>query len=181
MKETDVDKYIMPAFEADYAISIQPHEAADFAIDHHSLDQRWTWTGWKKHRWPADVIRKGLLLYGFDLRRSRRELFVLLRVTDGGTFQYRSMEEFVRRVRELTEWEPNPDADDNNNSATKWAEVERRLASRSTCTGICMRWRVVKEVSIPLSGRFPRLGWVELRAPNFGMLGVEPSERVVKM
>jgi hypothetical protein len=165
------------AFEADYAVTIQPHEAAAFEASPLSLNERWTWTGWKNHHWPADVVRPGLLVYGFDRRRDRRKLFVLLQATRGGGFLYRSMPEFVENVRRLTGLEPNRYADDD--SEAKWDEVEQRLGSRTACTGVCMRWRVVKEVAISLPGRFPRLGWCALRDPNFGMHGVEPVGRAV--
>jgi hypothetical protein len=148
----------IPRLEANYAISMQPNEAAAFEVDNQRLDEFWTWTAWKRRHWPADIIHPGLQLYGFDLRKNRRELFVLLKVTHGGAFRFESMDNFVEQVQELTEgWTPDKEADPNSND--KWQDIEERLQQAGTCTGICVRWRVLKKVSIPLRGRFPMLGW----------------------
>jgi hypothetical protein len=142
-----------PSLESDYAMTIDVPGR---------LEQRFVWTGWKTHHWPAVVIKPGLLLYGFD--KKDRKLRMLLRVTKGGCFFFRSLDEFVEEVERLTGKKP-----DRTQDTDKWAEIEERVEDAKSCTGICLCFEFVKSVSIPLSGKCPRLGWIQLRNPNFGM------------
>ena len=144
-----------PVLEADYAITINARGR---------LSEGWSWTGWKRRHWPADIIRPGLLLYGFDLRPDQRKLTLLLRITRGGSFSFQSMEEYAKQVEGLTGRKPDPDLDRD-----KWSEIQKRVADGRDCTGICLCFDEVKTVSITLPGRCPRLGWIALRGSNFGM------------
>ena len=160
-----------PRFEADYAISLSAGLLEAFAEDEDAFDNDWSWTGWIRRLWPAGVIRPGLLVYGFDLRRDQRRLRLLRRVLKGGAFSFRSMDQFVEEVKRLTGRTPDPDEDDD--SAAKWPELEEKVRAvrpGAKCIGICATWEIVdKNVSIPLEGKFPRLGWVKLKNPNHGM------------
>jgi hypothetical protein len=112
--------------EADYAISIRPSFADVFQTDDLAWVERTIdWTGWMRHRWPADVVAPNQLLYGFDLRKDQRRLFALTRILKGGSFSFRSMQEFAETVAGLTGHRPAPEDDD----------LRGRLE-----TGICSRW-----------------------------------------
>src|ERR1700687_3568631 len=71
LEESRVATIIVPeqvSLEADYAITVNARGR---------LDEQWSWTAWKTHKWPADIIRPQLLIYGFDLRKEKRELTAL--------------------------------------------------------------------------------------------------------
>lgn len=138
-------------YEADYAISLDPGEADDLSELEKS---RYYWSGWHRRHWPADVVRPGLKIYGFDKRPDRRELCVLLEVTKGGSFSYASKGELSKNIARLTGWEPNKDHPHWERSATP----QRGRVG----TGIALRWKVIKRVSLPFPGRFPQLGWCRL-------------------
>lgn len=57
--------------------------------------QLYHWTGWKNRHWPADIVRPGQAVYGFD--NGDRLLKVLFRITHGGSFTYQSKHEFARQ------------------------------------------------------------------------------------
>jgi hypothetical protein len=137
-------------YEADYALSLQPGEADDLE----TLNDRWYWTGWKRRHWPANVVRRGLEVYGFDTRPEQRRLVVLLRITRGGSFTYTSKTSFSREVKQVTGWMPFRDE-------PHWGRVPVGRMDRP-CTGIALRWEVVKAVDIRLGGRFPQLAWLRL-------------------
>jgi hypothetical protein len=164
--------------EADYAISIRPSfadvvQTDDLAWVERAID----WTGWARHMWPAGVVAPNRLLYGFDLRKDQRRLFALIRIVKGGSFSFRSMQEFAETVAGLTGHKPAPEDDDL--SKKKWAEIQERLEKNDgkSCTGICYTLKVIKPVAIPLNGEFPRLGWCNLRLPNYGMIIGETQEQ----
>ena len=77
------------ALEANFAMSLGTPEGAD-------LESYWNWQGWKKHWWPADVIQPGVRFYGFD--KKSQGFSVLLEVKKGGSFTYRTHEEFAKKV-----------------------------------------------------------------------------------
>lgn len=119
--------------------------------DLETLRSEYLWTGWRNRHWPADLLRPGLRLYGFD--KATRRLFVLLELSHGGSFTYRTRSEFSRRVEELTGWEP--DLDDK--------DVPECKRSDRPCTGIALRWRVLRQIDIAFPvARFPQLGWARL-------------------
>jgi hypothetical protein len=133
----------MKGFETPFALSLRPGETNDLR----ELEFHWYWTGWKRRHWPANVLRPGTRLYGFD--RRYRALRVLLEVTRGGAFLYKRKREFARKIEQLTGWRPN------QNDA-QWVKIPPASGSDETeKTGIAIRWRVIKPVRIPLSGRFP--------------------------
>jgi hypothetical protein len=153
-------------FESPFALSLRPGEADDLknlALHHYF------WTGWKRRHWPADILRPGVRLYGFDGRH--RTLRVLLQVTRGGAFVYRTKREFAAKVQLLTEWRPDP-ADPH------WRNIAGDSGERFN-TGIALRWRVVKRVRIPLHGRFPQLGWLKLD-PRRVREYVDPAEEFLE-
>jgi hypothetical protein len=154
--------------EAKYAISLLPDEIAKYDEDVNTLNDCWGWTGWRKRNWPADVIKPGLRLYKFDLRRDKRRLCALLELTHGGAFEFANMDEFAEHVFRLTDRRPHRD-EDPHDSRRKWQDVLDRLHDGHCCTGICLRWQVVYATDIPLSGDFPRLAWCKLTDPNYGM------------
>lgn len=161
MAETKIE------LEADYAMTLHPTEEAiyDRGVTH--LNQCWNWTGWTTNQWPASIIRPKLKIYKFDKREDNRRLCALLELTHGGTFKYRSMQEFADEVFNLTQRRPDPNED--NDSEEKWADVRARLQKKRCCIGICCRWTVIRAVSIPLKGQLPRVGWIKLRDPDYGM------------
>ena len=136
--------------EADYALSLQPGEGDD--ID--ALRRRWFWTGWKRRHWPANVVRPGVFIYGFDTRLDNRRLTVLLRVIRGRSFSYTSKRTFSEAVRRISGWSPGRDD-------PHWHRIPVSRTGRP-CTGLALRWEVVKRADIPLAIRFPRLGWLKL-------------------
>src|SRR5437773_1455729 len=111
-----------PILEADYAITINARGR---------LSEGWSWTGWKHHKWPANVVRPGLLIYGFDLRKKVRALTVLLKITAGGSFSFRTMKEFQREVQNLTTRPPDPNLDQE-----QWQKIEQQLDGHTSWTGI---------------------------------------------
>ncbi|MFO0598685.1 MAG: HNH endonuclease [Myxococcaceae bacterium] len=115
------------------------------------LRSQYQWTGWKNRHWPADIVRPGLRVYGFDL--ATRRLFVLLELSHGGSFTYRSRREFARHVESITGWPP--DLDDK--------QIPVPSSGQRPCTGITLRWKVVRQVDIayPIA-RFPQIGWERL-------------------
>jgi hypothetical protein len=139
--------------EADFALTLQPHEVA--GLPH--TGQSWNWTGWRRRQWPADIIRPGLRLYAFDKRS--RCFVAVLEVTKGGAFTYRTRGGFSSRVQALTGWKP--DFTDPH-----WKTV--RGDGRSERTGIALRWKLAKKVHERWTGdKFPRLGWLKLsRGPR---------------
>jgi hypothetical protein len=135
-------------YEADFAVTLSRHEANP--LD--QIQKYWLWSGWKRRHWPADIIRPGLRLYGFD--KDRRELVILLQVTKGGSFTYTSWPNFSSKVMKATGWRPTG------------GEAHRDRIALGTrdkpCFGYAIRWKPLKRVSIRLSGRFPQLGWLQL-------------------
>lgn len=141
-----------PKFEADFAICLKPEEAGNIA----NLDKGfYYWNGWRNRHWPADVIRPGVRLYGFDPRPNMRKLCVLLKITRGGSFYFRKKSEFNKQVKKLTGWEPNT-------GHPQWAQIPIVSPKGRPSTGVALRWKVIKRVSINLSVRFPRIGWLWL-------------------
>lgn len=136
-----------PSLEADVALVIRPREFDD-------LENYFWWTGWRRHHWPADLIRRGFRLYAFDKRPQERCLRALIEVSRGGAFAYRSKRDFSSKVRRLTGW--LPDAHDPHFAQIPVPRDGQR------CVGIAMRWKKVKDVRIPMKGAFPQLGWRRL-------------------
>jgi hypothetical protein len=169
---------INPAtLEADYAITLRPSGTDTFQTrDLNWIERAFEWTGWKRSMWPADVIAPGLHLYGFDLRKEERQLFVLLSILKGGRFSFRSMQEFAETVASLIGHQPAPEDDDY--SRKKWTEIANRLEKNrgEKLYGICYTLKVIKPVAIPLPGEYPQLGWCNLRLPNYGMKIGEEKE-----
>jgi hypothetical protein len=159
---------LLGSLESPIAMTLRPGEADNLAqLEHHT----YYWTGWRWRHWPADVVRPGVLFYGFDTRE--RSLQVLLKVTRGGTFTYKTKREFEDKVKFLTGW--RPDRRDPH-----WKNVPAAGGGRFN-TGIAMRWRVIKGVHIPIDVRFPRLGWLNLR-PNIRIpwQDVDPAEEFLE-
>ena len=127
----------LSGFDATVVASLQARDLAE-------VRDSWYWNGWKFHRWPADVVRPGLKLYAVNLRS--RKLFALLQVTRGGSFTYASKSQFSQAVYQLTGWRPSA-------ASSQW----QRIPSRGT--GVALRWKVIKPVSIDLPGKFERIGW----------------------
>lgn len=159
--------YQAPA-DADYALTLDPRGLADLEHVHR---KSWQWSGWLRHHWPADVIKRGLRLYGFDAKT--REFVAVLEVTRGKSFHYTNWRNFAAKAFRATGWRPIPD------------DPHRRLmpqgSAESLCTGYALRYKLVRRVRIPWEGRFPRLGWLRLsetrRAEDLG----DPPKRVAAM
>ncbi len=133
--------------QADFALTLQPTEVDDLA----NINKYWWWSGWQRRHWPADIIRPGLRLYGFDKRS--RCFVAVLEVTRGGAFTYRTAEEFSELVHEQTGWEP--DREDRH-----WESIIGD--ERSERTGIALRWKLIRKTNEAWTGKFPRLGWMRL-------------------
>ena len=141
-----------PKFEADFAICLKPEEAEDLK----DLGEHYYyWNRWRRRHWPANVIHPGMRLYGFDPRLNMRKLFVLLEITKGSSFNYRKKSEFSSQVKEITGWKPAV-------NHPQWVQIPEASAKEIPCTGVTLRWKVIKPASINLPGRFPRIGWLWL-------------------
>lgn len=157
----------MARFESPFAFSIRPGEADNLReFERHC----WHWTGWKRRHWPANILRPGVRLYAFDLRD--RALRVLLEVTRGGPFLYKTEREFARKVEQLTGRRPEP-------HDRHWARIPF-ADGRGDNTGIALRWRVIKAVHIPIPGRFPQLGWLKLDATTPATGDIDPAEEFIE-
>lgn len=153
-------------FESHFAMTLLPSEADDLR----ELEKSSYWTGWKRRHWPAEVLRPGRTFYGFDTRE--RALRVLLRVTRGGAFVYRTKPEFASKVEKRTGARPGPDY-------PHWKNIPNAPPGRFN-TGIAIRWRVVKPVRIPLEVRFPQLGWLRLDPSVPVARDVDPAEQFLE-
>ena len=128
--------------EADLAMTLGSPEEVD-------PDSYCYWTGWKNHWWPADVIQPGVRFYGFD--KKSRSFCVLLEVTKGGSFTYRTHKEFASKVFKLIGREVNEDD-------PHWPRIPAGKAGKYF-TGLALVWKVIKQVTIPWPRRFHQLGW----------------------
>jgi hypothetical protein len=131
--------------------------AEDFAADaamslSDERDSKSWWAGWKRHYWPADMLRRGFRFYAYD--KQSRTLFELVEVVRGRSFTYRTLDEFARKVRQLIGRSPNRDN-------AYWRGLPRPTKNRP-CTGYAIDWKTVRSVKIPWRGRFPQLGWARL-------------------
>jgi hypothetical protein len=154
---------LLDSLESPIAMTLRSGEADNLAqLERHT----YYWTGWKRRHWPADVVRPGALLYGFDTRE--RALQVLLKVTRGGSFTYKTKREFEEKVELLTGW--RPDRHDPH-----WKNVPPAVGGRFN-TGIAMRWHVIKGVHMPIDVRFPRLGWLNFDPKHNPSQDVDPTE-----
>src|SRR6267143_667002 len=63
------------------------------------------WAGWKRHYWPADMLRRGFRFYAYD--KQSRSLFALVEVVRGRSFTYRTLAEFSKKVRQIVGSSPN--------------------------------------------------------------------------
>lgn len=136
--------------EADFAITLRLEHTKDITSLGSSV---YLWSGWKKHHWPADIVKPGIRLYGFDVKS--RHFCVLLEITKGGSFKYRTREELSNKVQKLTGWIPDK-ADPH------WKKIPIAEPGKY-CSGLAIRWRVIKPINIPWSRRFSQLGWENLR------------------
>jgi hypothetical protein len=94
----------LATLKASVAVTLRPEETDDLV----RLERNYfRWSAWTRHHWPADVVRKGLRLYGFD--KSQRKLCVLFKVTRGGAFTYRSRKELESQIHQVTGWRPGFD------------------------------------------------------------------------
>jgi len=153
-------------FESNFAMTLLPGAADDVR----ELERSGYWTGWTRRHWPAEALRPGRMFYGFDTRE--RALRVLLRVTRGGAFAYRTKPEFASKVEKITGSRPGPDF-------AHWKNIPNASPGRFN-TGIAIRWRVVRPVRIPLEVRFPQLGWLRLD-PNVPVVGdFDPAEQFLE-
>jgi HNH endonuclease len=149
--------------ETPFAVSLR---TGDDDVEDRQL-HHYYWTGWRRRHWPAEILRPGVQLYGFDLRR--RALRALLEVTRGSAFVYRTKREFADKVQRLTGRPPNT-------AHPHWENIPG-YDGKHFNTGIALRWRVLKTVRIPVPGRFPQLGWMRLdpRAPL--QADIDPAEQ----
>ncbi|MGE0558543.1 MAG: HNH endonuclease [Burkholderiales bacterium] len=127
--------------------------AADAAMSlSDESDSKSWWAGWKRHYWPADLLRRGFRFYTYD--KQSRKIFALVEVVRGSSFTYRTLDEFARKVRQLIGRTPNRDN-------AYWRGLPRPTNKRS-CTGYAIDWKTVQRVDIPWRGRFPQLGWARI-------------------
>src|SRR4051812_28533970 len=93
----------------------------------------WQWNGWRNKRWPSNIIEPGLRFYAFDGRKNRRMLCALLEVNRGGSFRYKTREDFARQVEELTGRFPD-------RKEPRWDELPEPEDGKP-CTGIAFTWK----------------------------------------
>ena len=149
--------------DADYAVTLQSDEIDD--LEH--IDKFWFWSGWRNRHWPAAIIRRGLRLYGFD--KKSRQFVVILQVTRGGSFEYRTLKEYARIAKRLTGWDPE-------NSDPHWNQLPQ-ATDRRPCTGFALRWKAVKRTQLPWPGQFPQLGWLSLLDKDSSAQSVDLGNR----
>jgi hypothetical protein len=112
------------------------------------------WTGWQRRHWPANVDWIGRRFYAFDRRSNRREFCAILKVTQGGTFEYSSLQEFSRQVKRFCGWKP-----DNH---PHFHNLPRGHKGKR-CIGLALRYEIVKHVKIPYPVKyFPQIGWLRM-------------------
>lgn len=127
------------------------------------------WSGWRRHYWPADILRRGLRLYGYD--KQTKSLFALLEISRGGSFTYRTLAEFRRKVQQVAGYSLERD-----HSYLRQLPLPK---SEAPCIGYALKWKVVQDVEIPWRGRFPQLGWKRL-APGPLFAEVDPLQSFVE-
>jgi hypothetical protein len=110
------------------------------------------WSGWKNQHWPADLLRRGFQFYGYD--KYTKTLFGLIEITQGGTFTYRTRQEFKRKVKRVAGHSLDPSDPHFENLPLP--------AKGRFCVGYAIRWKRVAPVHIPWPRRFPQLGWERL-------------------
>jgi hypothetical protein len=137
-----------PKLECDIVLSLRPDEASDLNV----LKDCIHWCAWKHRHWPADVVRRGLRLYGFN--RTTRRLCVLLEVSRGGSFEYSSRSDLRKQVKRLTGFWP-----DEADAYTRNVPVPQ---NGERCHGVALKWKIVKVTDIAFDGKFPQLGWQRL-------------------
>ena len=145
--------------QATVAMTFSPSQVSD-------PDSSLYWTGWKRRHWPAGIMRPGIRFYGFDT--GARRFFALFEVTRGGSFTYRSKDEFSHNVRRLIGESPW-------HGARHWAAIPS-AARGEPCTGLALRWRTIKRVDIDYPVRFPQLGFLRLPATAFTLSDTAPDE-----
>lgn len=139
----------MRAAEADFAMSVSDAEANDLS----SLRNAWSWTGWQRRHWPANVEWVGRRVYAFD-KRGRR-FCALVEITHGGSFEYRTWRQFRDVAQRLCGWRPRPHPHQH--------VMPFAAAGRRPCVGFAVRWKVLKSVDVPFPiRRFPRIAWLKL-------------------
>jgi len=117
------------------------------------------------------MLRPGIRVYRVDTET--RRLVVLPEVTRGGSFPYRSKTSFSRKVRELTGRSPDP-------REPYGSRLPSASSAQRPCTGLALRWKVVKRVSIPLDVRFKQLGWLRLTGSGSWVEGVGLQEQFLE-
>ncbi len=110
------------------------------------------WAGWKRHYWPADMLRRGFRFYAYD--KQSRSLFALVEVVRGRSFTYRTLAEFSKKIRQIVGHSPNREN-------AYWNKLPLPTKGHP-CTGYAIRWKTIRNVNIPWRGRFPQLGWARL-------------------
>ena len=131
-------------FRSDVAISLTGCRA--------SRDGTW-WSGWKREYWPAKLLRRGLKFYGYD--KQTRSLIGLFAITKGGSFTYRTLNEFRKKLKEVAGDVGDP------RQAKHWKKLPLPKHGQF-CTGYAIRWQHKSKAPIPFQGRFPQLGWAHL-------------------
>lgn len=116
--------------------------------------EHWYWTGWKYHRWPADVIRPGFRFYVADGPVNQRVIRCLLEVVRGGAFTYVTRSDFEEQGKRVTGWTPGDD--------DPHFDVLPTGTSAKPCTGVALRWKVVKKLGLPFPRQFTQTGWLKL-------------------
>lgn len=154
---------------ANKPVPIVAHKlAADAAMSlkgYRGYDSGSWWSGWKRHHWPADMLRPGFRFYAYD--KQSRFLFALVEIVRGRSFTYRTLAEFRRKVKQIAGYWP-----DRDDAYWKKLPLPR---NGEPCTGYAIRWKALKEVNIPWRGRFPQLGWARLSAETL-VADVDPLQ-----
>jgi hypothetical protein len=88
-------------------------------------------------------------------------------------FHISTKKEFVQKVKNLTGWVP--DKEDRY-----WSSVPTPAGNGKHYSGVALRWKVIKRVSIPLKVRFPQLGWLKLNSQSSLQEDFDLSERYME-
>ena len=159
MKHLDLPAIPKTRRQVHFATAVSSEEAADTTL----LDGGGSWTGWQRNHWPVSVQWLGQRVYAFD--KVRRALFAELEITRGGTFPYRSEDDFRAGARRVAGW-----MIDRQNPHNHFWDLPFRKASENPCIGFALKWKFIRKVTIPFPiPRFPQIGWLRLAdAPDLG-------------
>jgi hypothetical protein len=181
--------------DAQYAFTFADDEETEVHNQGYFWDEYWQRNGWQNEQLPARLLRNGLRR-AYVFNKECRALVALYRIERSRVFTFTSMADFAREVwtfRQAAGTSAVPrnrrleihilapgsaagpgidDPDGHPGHRKKWVQVEARCNNAERpCTGVVFCARLIRVLNpcLRLQGDFPRIGWCNLRGPNFGM------------